>query len=161
MIVLTGGWDLHPGPLTSATRCADDYSMAVESEVESPTIKITRNCTKCGYNLYSLPRQGSCPECGRAYKSRKQDAITKNPRRQLGQLRRMLQRNEHTLRWVPAWWAVAGLVVTMCYFLHARRGWVLAIITVLVAAGRHAAAALNRSDLKQRIESIDANANSK
>jgi hypothetical protein len=49
----------------------------------------------------------------------------------------------------------------MCYFLHARRGWVLAIIAVLVAAGRHAAAALYRSDLKQRIESIDADANAK
>src|SRR5262245_38596542 len=116
----------------------DEYGMAVETDVESPTIRTTRTCTKCGYNLYNLPRAGSCPECGRAYKRRKQDAIVKNPRRQLGQLRRLLRRSEASLRWVPAWWAVAGLAVTMCYFLHARRGWLLAIIAVLVAAARHA-----------------------
>ena len=125
---------------------------------DSPTIRRFRECTKCRQNLYGLPRQGQCPECGQAYKSRRDDAKAKNPRRQLARYRRLLRNSEATLRWVPVWWAVAGLSLTACYFLHARKCWVLAVFVALCAAVRHLTAAFNVSDYKSKIEAIDASA---
>lgn len=131
--------------------------MAGEPTAEPATIQSTRACTKCGYNLYGLARAGTCPECGQTYKRRKVDAVAKNPRRQLAQLRRILNRHERNIRTMPLWWLAAGLGVTACIVLDAgKRGWTLAVIFTLITAGRQGLARLFRADMQRRIESIDA-----
>lgn len=120
-------------------------------------IQRARHCTKCDYNLYSLPREGTCPECGHAYKRRKNDGKPKNPRRQLGRLRWLERSYERQLRFVPVPWAIAVSVVTGCYFLDAGKwAWGIAVCTVVFAIGQHASAVMNCRDIKRKIEAIDA-----
>ncbi len=124
----------------------------------SATIQRARPCTQCGYNLYNLSREGSCPECGHAYKKRRQDGSPKNPRRQLPQLRRVLLRRESELRWLPAWWCTAAAAFAACYFLRVPCFfWGVASMVTLGAAGHHLGAVLNHRDVKQKIEGLDMN----
>jgi ribosomal protein L37E len=138
-------------------KLSDVIIMINDLGIEPDTIQRTRECAKCGYNLYSLPREGSCPECGHPYKSRKNDAIAKNPRRQLAQLNRMRERYERDLRSMPLWWLASGIAVVACLVLGAGKWWwILAGGVTLVTAARHEIAVLNRSEVKRKIEAIDA-----
>ena len=121
------------------------------------TIRQARLCSKCRYNLYGLARAGTCPECGQQYKRRRQDEVEKNPRRQLGQFRRILRRRERDVRWLPAWWLVASCGLIACFVFEARRGWwILAILTTLVTSVRHLIAMFEYKDAKRKIQALDA-----
>ena len=131
--------------------------MASQTTAEPASIQSTRACTKCGYNLYGLARAGTCPECGRAYKRRKVDAIAKNPRRQLAQLKRILKQHERRVRTTPLWWLASGMAVTACAVLDATKGWwTLTVIFALITAARHGLVRLFRAEMQRRIEAIDA-----
>jgi hypothetical protein len=55
-------------------------------------------CKGCGYDLYTTPLDGKCPECGRRVPRRKGLDKAKNPRRVNGQLRSRLRRQRSALR---------------------------------------------------------------
>jgi hypothetical protein len=109
--------------------------------------------------LYSLPREGSCPECGHSYKPRKDDAKPKNPNRQLAQFRRHLNHRQRELRWAPAYWAFASAAVTACIMFNAGKGWwALTACAVVFAAGNHLNAWIMYHETKRKMEAIDASA---
>jgi len=131
--------------------------MANELQSQPATIQRARECTKCGYNLYSLPREGSCPECGHLYKSRKHDAVAKNPRRQLAQLNRLLKKRERELHQMPLWWLAAAIAIVACVMFGAGRFWWSAtVFLTLLTLARQFTTVFNRRDTKQKIEAVDA-----
>jgi hypothetical protein len=137
------------------TKRADAPAQA--DDADCPTIRQARLCSKCEYNLYGLARAGECPECGHPYKRRRQDAIEKNPRRQLGSLRYVLRRRQSELRWLPAWWVIPSAAVALCVVFGAKAGWwVLAVFSTLIAAGHTASVVFNYRDAKRKIEAVDA-----
>lgn len=125
------------------------------------TIRRARECTKCGYNLYNLAREGTCPECGHAYKRRMADGKAKNPRRQLAQLRLHKERRLQAVRWLPAWWFAAAMGITACMMFEVRAGWwVIACLFALFTAAKHLVTVGAHSDTQSKIEAIDQSASS-
>ena len=133
-----------------------DVICMIPDGTDEQTINRARLCSKCKYNLYGLVREGTCPECGHPYKRQKADAKDKNPRRQLAQLRRVKERRLRAVRWLPAWWFVAGSAIVACIVFGARPGWwMLAVIFTLFTAAKHLVTVGAHDDTRLKIEAID------
>lgn len=118
-----------------------------------------RACRGCGYDLFGLPAEGVCPECGRGIGGGRKRRGAKNPRRAAGQLRRMIVRSQRVAYIVAAFWALplGGLIA--CGWFGAP-GWVWGLVAVAFVSGiiQHLNEVSRRGDWKERLGEIEGGA---
>jgi hypothetical protein len=93
-------------------------------------------CRACGYDLYTLPLDGKCPECGQKVPRRRGIEKAKNPRRVNGQLRGRLRRHRLSLWYAIPMTLVAVAVMVASFWFHLPRwirvpAWIFSVTGVL------------------------------
>ena len=122
------------------------------------TVARHRACRGCGYDLFSLPADGVCPECSRGIGGGRKPHKLKNLRRVAGQLRRMVVQSNRDTYLVAAFWFVPLLGLAACWWFGAR-WWVWGIVTLSFVSGviQHLTERSKRHDWAQRLAEIDGN----
>jgi hypothetical protein len=92
-------------------------------------------CPECGFDLYSAPVNGRCPECGRPIPKRKGLEKQKNPRRVNSQHRARIRRAYRNL-WIAAPITLLSLIIAAgaFYFLVAKWLALLAWIVLFIGS---------------------------
>lgn len=112
-----------------------------------------RACQGCGYDLFSLPRDGRCPECGRGVAGIHRPRRPKNPKRQAGQWRRMIRNHRRDVWWLRGLWILPLCGVAACWWWRASVWlWAFAIIAVVSGAIQHLGEANAARDWRKRIQ---------
>jgi hypothetical protein len=124
------------------------------------TITRHRKCPDCGYDLFGLPADGACPECGRPVLSprRPRDpAKPKDPRRVAAQLRPRLERLGRDRWFLPLLWAVPLLGLVACIWFSAGCwSYGLGVMLLVFGAIQHAGALKDYAACKSRLAEAEA-----
>ncbi len=116
-------------------------------------------CGGCGYDIRGHDATDRCPECGRHITPRKRTRNPehlKNPRRQAGQFRHLLGREQRALPWMIGVLVVAATLLVLCIIGDA--GWraIVALSTVTFSTLLSiVVSAMDRADLRRRLEDAE------
>jgi len=98
------------------------------------TVARHRACQGCGYDLFTLPADGMCPECGRGIGGLRKRREPKNPRRVAGQLRRMVAQSKRHRYIVAAFWILPLCGLLVCWWFSAQ-WWIWGFVTLALLSG--------------------------